>query len=69
MGFENSYERKLNHDRRAAKQQRAKQQSQVQIIHHELMDSPQRIAGQMFFLFSAFAENLPAGDPIPAAPY
>jgi hypothetical protein len=35
MGFANSCQRKLNLDRRAAKKQRAKQQSQVQIIRHD----------------------------------
>jgi hypothetical protein len=52
MGFENSCERKLNHDRRAAKKQRARQQSQVPIIHHGLMDTPDWLGGQM--VFSAF---------------
>jgi len=50
MGFENSYEGKLNHDRRAAKKQRAKQQSQIQIIHHGLMDSLDCLGRQMVFL-------------------
>jgi len=35
MGFANSCQRILNLDRRAARKQRAKQQSQVQIIRHD----------------------------------
>jgi hypothetical protein len=35
MGFANSCKRKLNLDRRAAQKQRAKQQSQVQIVRHD----------------------------------
>jgi len=50
VGFENSCERKLNHDRRAAKKQRARRQSQVQITHHGQMDTPERLGRQMVFL-------------------
>src|ERR1700733_6835680 len=49
MGFGNSYERKLTLDRRAAKKQRAKQQSQVQIVHYRAMDNPEWPGRQMVF--------------------
>jgi hypothetical protein len=40
---------KLNHDRRAARKQRAKQQSQVQIIHHAQSYSPECLGRQIIF--------------------
>jgi hypothetical protein len=41
----------LNLDRRAAEKQHAKQQSQVQIVHHKTMDNPEWLERQMVFPF------------------
>jgi hypothetical protein len=49
MGFENSCQRKLNLDRRAAWQQRGKQQSQVQISVHIGIDNAKHSWRQIFF--------------------
>ncbi len=57
MGFETSCQLKLNLDRRAAGQQRVEHESQVQIIVHAAIDTPDRRPRQPLF-FRAFGLEL-----------
>jgi hypothetical protein len=49
MGFETSCQLKLNHDRRAAGQQRDEQKPQVQIIVHTATHTPEGRRRQLLF--------------------